>query len=350
MDVSIILLIITILAIGIVIFILLKNSKKEPEKDSGQLLMLQQQINQIAQAVDIKLSESNKNVQEQFKHSTDIIRNVTEKLTKLDETNRQVVSFADQLKSLQDILKNPKQRGILGEYYLETVLKNVLPPSAFQMQYSFKDGNIVDAVVFVGTPSGEAGKRIIPIDSKFSLENYNRILETHETEAKKKFETAFINDLKVRIDETSKYVRPEENTMDFAFMFIPSEAVYYDLLINKVGAITEDANNLIHYAGKKKVVIVSPTSFLAYLQTVLQGLRNQKISEQAQTIIKEVEKLGKHLFTYSEYTRRLGQHLDSAVSSYNKANTEFAKIDKDVVKITGGESTLKLENIEEKIQ
>ena len=193
-------------------------------------------------------------------------------------------------------------------------------------------------------------KRIIPIDSKFSLENYNRIIEARDPEIKKKFETAFVGDLKIRIDETSKYVRPEENTMDFAFMFIPSEAVYYDLLINKVGAVTEDTNNLIHYAGKKKVVIVSQTSFLAYLQTVLQGLRNQKISEQAQTIIKEVEKLGKHLFTYSEYTRRLGQHLDSAVGSYNKANTEFAKIDKDVVKITGGESTLKLENIEEKIQ
>jgi DNA recombination protein RmuC len=343
MDVSIILLIITIFAIGIVIFLLLKNYKREPEKDSGQLLMLQQQINQISQVLDTKLSESNKTTQFQFAESTKIIGDVRERLAKLDETNRQVVSFADQLKNLQDILKNPKQRGILGEYYLETVLKNVLPPSSFQMQYSFKDGNIVDAVVFVD-------KRIIPIDSKFSLENYNRILETNEPEAKKKFETAFVNDLKVRIDETSKYVRPEENTMDFAFMFIPSEAVYYDLLINKVGAVTEDTNNLIHYAGKKKVVIVSPTSFLAYLQTVLQGLRNQKISEQAQTIIKEVEKLGKHLFTYSEYTRRLGQHLDSAVSSYNKANTEFTKIDKDVVKITGNESTLKLDNIEEKIQ
>lgn len=327
MDISIMLFIIIIVAIGVVIFLMLK---KKPEKNDGQLLMLQQQISQIAQVVDVKLSESNKNVQEQFRHSADIIRNVTEKLTKLDETNRQVVSFADQLKNLQDILKNPKQRGILGEYYLETVLKNVLPPGAFQMQYGFGDGNIVDAVVFID-------KRIIPIDSKFSLENYNRILEARDPETKKRFETAFVGDLKIRIDETSKYVRPEENTMDFAFMFIPSEAVYYDLLINKVGAVTEDTNNLVGYAAKKKVVIVSPTSFLAYLQTVLQGLRNQKISEQAQTIIKEVEKLGKHLYSYSEHSRRLGQHLEAATSSYNKATAEFAKIDKDVVKITGAE-------------
>jgi DNA recombination protein RmuC len=330
-----------IVAVGIVavIFLLLRK-KSEPEKkeDSGQFLMLQQQINQIAQAVDAKLSESNKNVQEQFKHSAEIVKNVTEKLTKLDETNRQVVSFADQLKSLQDILKNPKQRGILGEYYLETVLKNVLPPGSYQMQYGFSNGEIVDAVVLVD-------KRIIPIDSKFSLENYNRMLQTSDVGEKKRLAAAFVNDLKLRIDETSKYVRPQENTMDFAFMFIPSEAVYYDLLINKVGAITEETDSLIYYAGKKKVIVVSPTSFLAYLQTVLQGLRNQKISEQATQIIKEVEKLGKHLFTYSEHFNRMGKNLDTTVSSFNKAKAEFGKIDKDVIKLAGGEARIELNEV-----
>jgi len=207
------------------------------------------------------------------------------------------------------------------------------------MQYSFSDGTIVDAVVFVD-------KRIIPVDSKFSLENYNRMVATHDPQEKRKFETAFINDLKLRIDETSKYVKPEEKTMDFAFMFIPSEAVYYDLLINKVGVITEDSNNLVYYAGSKKVVVVSPTSFLAYLQTVLQGLRNQKISEQAQSIIKEVERLGKHLFVYSEYMRRLGDHLGGTVSSFNKAKSELLKIDKDVVKITDGELKIKIGEVE----
>lgn len=339
MDLTTILLIIIAIGVVIAIFLLLqKNRQKEPEKNEGSLLMLQQQLGQLASAVDSKLSESNKNVQEQFRHSADIIRNVTEKLTKLDETNRQVVGFADQLKSLQDILKNPKQRGILGEYYLETVLKNVLPPASFQMQYTFSNGEIVDAVVFVD-------KRIIPIDSKFSLDNYNRMLQTNDPVEKKRLEVAFVNDLKLRIDETSKYVRPEEKTMDFAFMFIPSEAVYYDLLINKVGVIAEDTNNLIYYAGKKKVIVVSPTSFLAYLQTVLQGLRNQKISEQAQSIIKEVERLNKHLFVYSEHFNRLGQHLDTTVSSFNKAKIEFGKVDKDVVKLTGAESNIRIDEV-----
>jgi DNA recombination protein RmuC len=206
------------------------------------------------------------------------------------------------------------------------------------MQYAFTNGEIVDAVVFVD-------KRIIPIDSKFSLENYNRMLQTNDPVEKKRLETAFVNDLKLRIDETSKYVRPEEKTMDFAFMFIPSEAVYYDLLINKVGVITEDTNNLIYYAGKKKVIVVSPTSFLAYLQTVLQGLRNQKISDQAQSIIKEVERLGKHLFAYSEHFNRLGQHLDTTVSSFNKAKVELSKVDKDVVKLAGGDSKIEIDEV-----
>jgi len=339
MDLTTILLILVIAGLAVVVFLLLRKKPELEKKDDNSLLMLQQQINHISQVLDSKLSESNKNLQQQFSQSADIIRNVTERLTRLDETNRQVVGFADQLKSLQDILKNPKQRGILGEYYLETVLKNVLPPGSFQMQYSFSNGEIVDAVVFID-------KRIIPIDSKFSLENYNRMIETRDPAEKKRLETSFINDLKLRIEETSKYVRPEEKTTDFAFMFIPSEAVYYDLLINKVGVITEDTNNLIYYAGKKKVVVVSPTSFLAYLQTVLQGMRNQKISEQAQTIIKEVEKLGKHLFTYSEYMKRLGQHLDTTVSSYNKAGKELQKIDKDVVKLTAGEAKIEIDEVE----
>ena len=327
------LVIIIIINFGIIFFLLFK--KKTELKSSESLIMLQQQLNQINQVLDKKLSESTKVIQTQFGQHTKIIEGVTEKLTRLDETNRQVMDFAEQLQNLQDILKNPKQRGVLGEYYLETVLKNVLPPGSYKMQYSFKDGTIVDAVVLID-------KQIIPIDSKFSLENYNRMLETRDLEKKRKYEIAFISDLKIRIDETAKYVKPEENTMDFAFMFIPSEAVYYDLLINKVGTVTGDTNNLIYYAGKKKVIIISPTSFLAYLQTVLQGIRRQKISEQACEIIKEVEKLGRHLEIYSEYMKKLGDHLGITVSSYNKAGREFEKIDKDVVKITDRKSKISI--------
>ena len=312
---------------GAVILFLKAERRKLPDENAA-LVMLQNQLNELVRTLDHKLGESTRAIQHQFGESAKIIRDVTERLTRLDETNRQVVNFADQLKNLQDILKNPKQRGILGEYYLETVLKNVLPPGSYQMQYAFKDGVIVDASIFVD-------KRVIPVDSKFSLENYNRILEARDPAEKKRHESALVADLKARIEETSKYVKPEENTMDFAFMFIPSEAVYYDLLINKVGALSDDTRNLIHYAGQKRVIVVSPTSFLAYLQTVLQGLRNQKISEQAREIIKQVESLGKHLAGYDEYMQRLGKNLGTTVGAYNSAYREFGKIDKDVLKISG---------------
>ena len=332
---SALLYILFLICIGLLIFIALQLRAFSAGKKTDSFLMLQQQISSMTQTVDTKLAESNKTLQTQFGQSAKIIQDVTEKLTRLDETNRQVVGFADQLRSLQDVLKNPKQRGVLGEYYLETVLKNVLPPGSYQMQYPFADGKIVDAVVFVD-------KRIIPIDSKFSLENYNRILEANDPQDKKRYETAFVADLKARIEETAQYVRPEEGTMDFAFMFIPSEAVYYDLLINKVGQVTEDTNNLIYFAGKKNVIVISPTSFLAYLQTVLQGLRNQKISEEAHAIIREIERLGKHLFVYNDHMKKLGSHLGVTVSSYNKAKKEFAKVDKDMVRITGKDFKIKI--------
>ncbi len=328
MQTEFIILIILVVAGFFGLFLLLLKNFRRPKDDGQGLLLLQNQLNEITRTLDHKLGESTKVLQQQFGESARIVRDVTERLTKLDETNRQVVNFADQLQNLQDILKNPKQRGVLGEYYLETVLKNVLPPGSYQMQYAFSDKVIVDAVVFVD-------KRIIPIDSKFSLENYNRILEARDPAEKKRYETAFVADLKTRIDETAKYVKPEEGTMDFSFMFIPSEAVYYDLLINKVGAITDDTRNLIHYAGQKKVVIVSPTSFLAYLQTVLQGLKNQKISEQAKEIIKQVENLGKHLGGYDVYMKKLGTHLGTTVGMYNNMYKEFGKIDKDVLRISG---------------
>lgn len=306
------------------------------KQDDGSMNLLLQQLNELSRTVDSKMSESHKmmndSVRNQFGESAKLIREVTEGLTKLDETNRQVVSFADQLQSLENILKNPKQRGILGEYYLETLLKNVLPPGSYQMQYDLglsDDGAklIPDAVVFVKD-------KIIPIDSKFSLENYNRLVSESDPLEKIRLEKLFVNDLKNRIVETSKYIRPEKGTMDFAFMFIPHEAIYYDLIVNKIGA--DEADSLIERAASKyKVLIISPTSFHAYLQTVLQGLKALHIEEQALEIKKNVENLIRHLSSYEEYYKKLGSTLSTTVNHYNAGYKELGKIDKDVLRITG---------------
>lgn len=356
---------ILLIIIGILILILLaylaffkKSDIPEIKQDDTGLKLILQQLNEVSrtvddrmhkmsEVVDTKMNRSSdivqKSLEKQFSESQNLIKEITRELTEVKETGKQVMGFADQLQSLQDILKNPKQRGVLGEYYLETLLKNVLPPNSFQMQYGFLNGEIVDAVVFIKD-------KIIPIDSKFSLENYNKMVEMQDSTEKKKLETQFVNDLKNRITETSKYIRPNENTMEFAFMFIPHEAIYYDLLTNKVGALREESENLIQRAASKyKVIIVSPTSFLAYLQTVLQGLKAMQIEETAKDIIKRVDELGKHLKVYEEYHGKLGNSLSTTINHFNASNKELRKIDKDVMRITGesiGIDTLLIEKPE----
>ena len=330
--------------IVILLGVLVTRSFRKPEptvvqQDQTGLQLLLTQINALSQTVDAKLGESQKQMTDSLRfqstETTRIITDITEKLTRLDETNKQVVSFTDQLQSLQDILKNPKQRGILGEYYLETLLKNVMPPGSYEMQFHLGMDEatgkelIPDAVVFVKD-------KIIPVDSKFSLENYNRISETNDPAEKERLEKIFVNDLKARITETSKYIQPEKGTMDFAFMFIPHEAIYYDLIVNKIGAINEDTENLIQRAAAKyKVIIVSPTSFLAYLQTVLQGLKAMQIEESAKDIIKRVAELSKHWKSYEEYHNKLGNSLGTVLNHYNASGKELKKVDKDVLRITG---------------
>ncbi len=343
-------LIILFLAISFLIFLTIKKSSNN--QASEKLLVLTEKLSELSrqnenlrQELDKKLSEANKMSQEQaFKssqliqgisqQSSKLISEITEKLTKLDETNRQVISFSEQLSNLEKVLSNQKKRGSLGEAGLKLVLENILPPGTYKIQHSFADGDIVDAVII--TKEG-----LIPVDAKFSLDNYNRILNETDEDKRAVLEKEFKNDLKKRIDETAKYVRPKEGTMDFALMFIPAEAIYYDLLVNEVGAVKANTRSLIDYAyNDKRVIIVSPTTFAAYLQTILQGLRALQIEEGAKHIRKNVENLGRHLLSYDEFMKKLGQSLSTTVNHYNNSYKEFKKIDKDLTRITGQSSGL----------
>lgn len=325
--------IIALIIVGFAVIIYVINQRLlglgAAKTDDKSMLLLQQQLNQVSEQLNKGLTETNRSAQEQFRVSAGIIKDVTEKLSNLENTNKQVLGIADQLQGLENVLKNPKQRGILGEYYLETLLKNLFGPKDYQMQYAFKGGDIVDAVVFIGD-------KILPIDSKFSLENYNKIVSEKDQTKKEQLEKIFKQDLKNRIDETAKYIKPKEGTMDFAFMFIPSEGIYYDLLVNQVGALKVNTRDLIDYAFKeKRVIIVSPTSFAAYLQTVMQGLRALKIEESIHEIVGNVNKLSSHLSAYGSHMSKLGNSLGTTVNAYNTASKEFNKIDKDVTKISG---------------
>lgn len=337
MDFSTASIIVTLIAgFSLIIFLFLKNQKKP--KDDQSLLMLQNQLSDLKKTLDSSGAAQTEVLQKQFGQSAKIIRDVTERLTKLDETNKQVVNFADQLQNLQNILKNPKQRGVFGEYQLEMLLNNAFHPNQYKMQYNLgkdeKTGKdlIVDAALFLGD-------KIIPIDSKFSLENYNRIVEENDPTKRQELEKAFKNDLKKRIDETAKYINPAQGTMEFAFMFIPAEGIFYDLLVNKVGAIKVNTRDLIDYAiNEKKVHIVSPTTFYVTLQSLWHGMRAFKIQESTKEILKDVGQLSKHLIAYEDYLKKLGSNLGTTVNMYNFAYKEFKKIDKDVVRLSGGKS------------
>ena len=330
-----------IICVGLVAGLFVLNSKVSELKNKSSVDMLKtdvvelgRSIQQLSVSVSDKLERSNQavstSVQKQLSESSKLVSDVTQRLAKLDETNRRVVDVATELKTLQNVLSNPKQRGVFGEFYLESVLDNVLPPSQFKMQYAFKDGEIVDAAIFL-----DKGK-VLPVDSKFSLENYNRMIEAEDKVQRDALLAKVKADLKGRIDETAKYIRPQEGTMDFAFMFIPSESLYYDLLINNVGT-GGSSRDLIEYAFRdKRVIIVSPTSFLAYLQTVLQGLRSLQIEEQAKDIQIRVGLLGVHIKKFDELLGKMGKSLSTTVNHYNNSYKELAKIDKDVVKISGG--------------
>lgn len=280
-----------------------------------------------------QLGASNKQMSAQFEASAKIIREVTQKLTELDKTNKNVGDIAGELKTLQNVLQNPKQRGVLGEYYLEQILKNTLPPGAYELQYRLGEGLIVDAAI-------KMDDKILPIDSKFSLENYNRLIDAKDSE-RPALEKAFKEDLKKRIDETSKYIKPGKNTLDQALMFIPSEAIYYDLLANKVGASGVSGRNLIQYAAAdKKVTIVGPSTLSAMLQTIVQGLRSIEIHKDTEKIRKNIEKLSKHLVAHNGYMKRMGSSLSATVGHYNSTYKELGKIDQDIVKIADSKSVV----------
>lgn len=314
----------------------LRKSVVDSDKDSKK--HIQDRFDKIVTQLNEQQHRSAQTMQKQFGQSAKIIEEVTKKLTKLDDTNKQVVGFAEQMRSLENILKNPKQRGILGEYFLESLLGNILAPDQYKMQYKFKDGEIVDSVIFFRD-------KIIPIDAKFSLEKYNLMMQEEDKERREKLEKEFKSDLKNRIDETAKYIRPSEDTTDFAFMFLPAEGIYYNLLVYNVGTVEINTQDLVEYAFGKHVIIVSPTSFFAYLETVLQGLKALKMEESVKDIIKKVGELGRHLGSYETYMTKLGNNLGTTVNMYNNAAKEFKKIDKDVYKITDGDEGGKLEEV-----
>jgi DNA recombination protein RmuC len=317
----------------LIMILLRQNDAKDKSEDDQTFLILQDQLEKLRGTVENKLERSSADLHQvlhrQNSEATRLITEITRELTEVKEGNKLVFSMTEQLQNLEKVLTHQKQRGNLGEASLELILSNMLAPGQYEMQYYFKNGEVVDAVIH--TKEG-----IIPIDAKYSLDNYQRLMNATDEEETAYYQNEFKKDIQKRIDETAKYIRPEEGTLPFAFMFIPAEGIYYDLLVNQVSRGAVNTQNLIEYAyNKRKVIIVSPTTFYAYLQSVLYGFKAFKIEESAKHIEKRVEELGKHLEAFEEYMKKLGVTLGTSVNHYNKAYTELKKVDKDVLRITG---------------
>lgn len=355
MDWLVVLLIVLVVGNAATLYLLWQRGRQGGGADSQGLMLLQNQLQDLSRAMENKLGEGTTRMFEgmktQFEQSERLMSNITKQVSEqlievtkgvseTKESTKQVFTLAEQLQNLEKVLKHQKQRGNLGEASLELILGNILPPGAYTMQYEFPGGETVDAIV--RTKEG-----VIPVDAKFSLDNYQRLINAIDDTQRNELEKQFKNDLKLRIDECAKYIRPKDGTLPFAFMYIPAEAIYYDLLINEVGAVKVNTRNLIDYAyNEKKVIIVSPTTFAAYLQSVLYGFKAFKIEEAAKDIAKNVENLSRHMRAYEDYYKRLGSSLSTTVNHYNAGYKELGKIDKDVLKITDEGVGIELESVE----
>ncbi len=324
-----------ILLCAIFIAVIILLTKQKNKGNSGETKLIQEQLLHLSKTLDFKLSESNKSLTENMsrtfatsskisEESNKRIEEITKKLTELGESNKQIRDIGQQLKGLENILKNPKQRWNLWEYFLKELLENVFTPDQYKLQYTLSSG-IVDAALFLG------GK-IIPIDSKFPHENYERLIVSKDDFSIQKYSRELKKDIKNRIDEVAKYILPEEDTTDFAFMLIPAEGMYYDIFINKLWDISP--SKLIEYGFSKKVIICSPSWFYAYLQTVLQGMKSLQIEEKAKEIQKYVIKLQKDLHSYEEIFWKLWNSLSTTINHYNAGKKRLEIIDKDIIKIS----------------
>jgi DNA recombination protein RmuC len=342
-----VLLVLVLVLLGGLVWVLLRSAREK--QDDAALSLLQNQVSsglgQSAQQMDAlrksvsdaigslskqvasTISDSNKSIHARLDNTHQVVGDVRQQLGLLKESSRRMLEIGQDISSLEMILRPPKLRGGLGELFLADLLSQILPPNHFELQHRFKGGETVDAVILLRLG-------MVPIDAKFPLENFRRILEAESAEMRKAPKRAFIKDVKGHIDAISrKYIRMDENTFDFALMYIPAENVYYETII-KDDAFGGDMT-LFTYALEKRVIPVSPNSFYAYLQTIILGLQGMRIEERSRDIIENLARLNKEFERFSDAFRLVGQHMDNSMKKYSEAEKRFGKVESKLQQIDG---------------
>ncbi|MEI6831881.1 MAG: DNA recombination protein RmuC [Candidatus Omnitrophota bacterium] len=275
------------------------------------VLKISSQVNDRLNQMNQSLQEANKIIGQNLGNANSAFGNVKEQLGKLEETNKQIIAISKDISSLQELLRAPKFRGAMGETLLENLLSQVLPKEHYHTQYRFKSTDAVDAVICLG-------ERLVPVDAKFSLENFQKMLDAPDEHSKEASRKKFIQDVKNRINEiAAKYILPAENTYDFALMYIPAENVYYEVIIKE---------DIFSYSMQKKVIPVSPNTFYAYLQVICLGLRGLKVEENAKAILKSLGALSIETNKFKEDFEILGSHLLNANSKYTDAQKRLDRV------------------------
>lgn len=323
--------------LGAVVFLALRSNQPPAPANDKAIEMIQQQMEEIRgsvtklysdnqtimQRVNTDLTQTlqtlDKNTNTRLDNAAKAIKEVYGKLGEVHQSTKQVNEVAKDIASLQEILRAPKMRGGMGELFLSDLLKQVLPPARYQLQYHFKSREAVDAVIMLKDG-------MVPVDSKFPLENFKKIIDAVDDGAKLSAKKQFIRDVKKHIDAIrQKYILPDEGTFDFALMYIPAENVYYEIIIKDENL--DDEKGIFKYAIDNKVIPVSPNSFYGYLQTILLGLRGMRVEEQAQEILQNIARLEGDFTKIVDDFSKMGTHLKNLASSYDTTEKRLGKFE-----------------------
>lgn len=315
----------TTLVIGILGFLVLLGVLfyvlKQLQQVRGELMMQSSQMQQsVSQRLDSNVGTMSNHlsiITGQITNTGNVVAQVEGRLGQMQEASRQIYDLARQISSLKDILQSPKMRGNLGEFLLSDLLARCMQAGAYHLQYRFNSGNIVDAAIVLN-------QRILCIDSKFPLENFRKMYETVAEDEKARFRKQFLADVKKHVNAIAeKYILPDENTFDFALMFIPAENVYYELIVR-------EESGLYEHCLDKKVIPVSPNTFYAYLQVILVGLRGFQISEQAKMILAQLQQLENDVGRFETDFAKIGSHLQDAHGSFDRADGKLTRLKKKI--------------------
>jgi DNA recombination protein RmuC len=279
------------------------------------LILMQKQMGSLREQLRKSLENTDQVLGQRIETTSRVISDVQKDLVRLEESNKRIYEVGKDISSLQEILRAPKLRGVIGEFLLSDLLSQIFPDKHFTLSYQFKSGERVDAVIHLG-------KRLVPVDSKFPLDNFRKLIEAKNDQDKRLFRKKFERDVKGHIDSIAgKYILPDEGTHNFALMYIPAENVYYEIMV-KTDSMPE-GKSIVDYSMDKKVIPVSPNTFYAYLQTILFGLKGLEIERSVQEIISALARLRGDFSRFKGDFHLIGTHLRNASRCYESADRKL---------------------------